>query len=361
MKIVFFTVLLFLIFTTLSVPALGEESPKILFEGPQTFSIDLPQGWDVEHNAIFFESGWIASLYDNLEEWNVQIDISLQSSDLPASDTNKQTTIENLFVSYYYICQNNTFERNIFEKLPNELNLLLKQYHQQQLADAITETTNISNWWYELTDDEINTLFKNKQIELSDYLIGYMCSDFTPLDYQIIKNDDVTRYQLFYTWKQTFPDDTYFENYSQMNDLWIKHGPHGYIISINSLSTISYFEIHNDSVEELMDSIEILEHVTSIAPKIFTEIRINMGWWANGQLPDSDFEYDLELIINSNIVPRLSSMIDQDKIDITSVPQWLKIPTNYWYEQELTDDEYINLLTNLLEREIIEFKISRDI
>lgn len=360
MKNTFFPVLLFLIFSTLFIPVLGEESQKLKFEGPQSFSINLPQGWDVEYNTIFFESGWIASLYDNLEEWNVQIDISQQPVDLSLSNTNKQTIIENLFVSYYYICQDNTFTRKILEKLPNELNLLLKQYHQQQLADTITETTNISEWWYELTDDEINTLFKNKQIELSDYLIGDMCSDFVPLDYQIIEDDDFTRYQIFYTWKQTFPNDTYFENYSQINDLLIRHGLQGYIISINSLSTISNFEIHDHSVEELMDSIEILEHINSISAKISTETRINMGWWANGQVPDSDFEYDLEFLINSNYIQRPSDMIDLDKIDITSVPEWLKIPTNFWYEKELSDDEYISLVTYLLEMKIIEFKISRD-
>ncbi|WP_278976063.1 hypothetical protein [Nitrosopumilus sp.] len=347
-----------LLFSTLSITtALAEENQKLEFDAPQIFSIKLPEGWDVERNEIFFESGWIASLYDNMEEWNVQIDISQQTTDLLFTNTKKQTIVENLFVSYYNICQNNKFDRKLFEDLPSEFHISLEKQFRQETSEGNIKNTNISEWWYDLSDNEIGMLFKDKQIENSDYLIGEMCSDFTPIDYHVIENEDFIRYQIFYTWKQTFPDDTYFENYAQINKLAITDLSKVHIITFDSQSPISQFEIHNESIEEVIDSLEILESKSLPSTEISVESRINMGLWANGQTPDSDFAYELEFLINSDIIEGPSILTNIDKIEITSIPNWLKTPTGIWYEQGISDLEYIRLLTNLLEREIIEFEI----
>jgi len=345
----------FLVTPIISVVA--EENQKLFLDAPQIFSINIPEDWDVEKNTLFYESGWIASLYDDVTDWNVQIDISQQSINFELENTNTQTIVENLFVSYYNICQNDTFDRKFFEDLPLDWHSLLNQQYAKQLTDGITETKNISEWWSELTDSEIHIILKDLQIENSDYLTGDMCSDFIPIDYQIIEHPDFIRYQIFYSWKQTFSDDTYFDNYGQVNQLGIKGQSKTYVINISSLSTVNQFEMHNESVEQIIDSIEFLEQKPSLSTQIQVESRINMGWWANDQSPDSDFEDELELLIDSKIIQRPSIMTNFDEIEITFVPKWLKNPTNFWYEQELSDMEYVQLISNLLERGIIEFEI----
>lgn len=302
-------------------------------------------------------SGWIASFYDDAENWNVQIDFSQQVTDLQFQNTDRQTIVENFFLSYYYACQNNTFDRKLYSELPNDLHSILDDVYKKQLSNGDTDIDNIHEWWYELSDEEINSILEDKQIELTDYLSGDQCSNFVPLDYQIIEYDDYVRYQLFYTWTQNFPNETFFENYSQVNELIKKQNSKIFITSITSLSTISDFELHSDSIENLIDSLQFLEYRYSSENKISPETRINMGWWANDQIPNHEFMYELESLVESGIISRPSDMTVLDKIKITNIPDWLKYPTSMWYEQELSDDLYLQLLDNLFKHGIIEYEL----
>jgi hypothetical protein len=252
--------------------------------------------------------------------------------------------------------------------LSSEIKIILTNHHQSQLNDRLTETQNISEWWQELTDDEINSFFNNHRLTESispsliiipsDYLLGEMCEDFVPIDYKIIDTEEYIRYQIFYTWTQTFHDGTYFENYSQVNDFWISQGIDSHVISLSSISPINEFDFHSDSVELLIDSMEIFKYDHLLASKIPPEVRINMGFWANNQIEDHDFKTELESLINSGIVFGPYYISSLEKIEISFVPHWLKNPTNWWYEQIITDDEYFTIVEHLLSNNSIKHNFS---
>ena len=35
------------------------------------------------------------------------------------------------------------------------------------------------------------------------------------------------------------------------------------------------------------------------------------------------------------------------------IPQWVKISSGWWYEEKISDDEFLNIITNLVEKKII--------
>ena len=35
------------------------------------------------------------------------------------------------------------------------------------------------------------------------------------------------------------------------------------------------------------------------------------------------------------------------------IPTWVKITAGWWYEDKITDDEFLSIIKNLVEREII--------
>ncbi|MBA4436600.1 MAG: peptidase, partial [Nitrosopumilaceae archaeon] len=36
-----------------------------------------------------------------------------------------------------------------------------------------------------------------------------------------------------------------------------------------------------------------------------------------------------------------------------SIPNWVKNPASWWYEEKITDEQFLNIIENLVQREII--------
>jgi hypothetical protein len=36
-----------------------------------------------------------------------------------------------------------------------------------------------------------------------------------------------------------------------------------------------------------------------------------------------------------------------------NIPSWVKNPTGWWYEEKISDDEFLNVIENLVARKII--------
>lgn len=374
MKIRKNSVLLCIIFSMLILISINNESfavenETLKFETEIPFSFNVPTNWIYEENVLLSNSGWVVTLYDS-EEWSISSDISQYKSPILLRNLSDDEVIETTFLSYYYLCNENIFEKIPFVELDSQLQNLLFYHHQKEIDEFLTDTQDITEWYYYLSLDELNDFFNpktpdnqapklNQPPELENYLRGDMCSDFLPIEYEISKSDDFSRFEIFYTWKQSFPDGTFFEHFSTSNDLWLDSNSSSYVISINTNSNYEDFEIHVDSVDEIIKSFKIYDLNEKSPQKISQNTRITFGMWANNQIHSADIFYELEYMVNENIIKKPVHISNFDRIQITSVPSWMKNSSQWFYEQQIPDSQFFTLIEYLLDTKIIESKIDR--
>ena len=105
-------------------------------------------------------------------------------------------------------------------------------HHQKELGELFTDLEDVYEWYFYVSEDELKEFFAPKIIdpnapalesipEIDQYLQGDMCSDFIPIEYEIVETENYIRYQIFYTWKQNFVDGTYFDHFSTSDDIII--------------------------------------------------------------------------------------------------------------------------------------------
>ena len=80
-------------------------------------------------------------------------------------------------------------------------------------------------------------------------------------------------------------------------------------------------------------------------------IKKNAGWWADGQLPDSEFLKGIQYLINEKIIAIEAT--PKTAPNQQSVPQWIKDTAGWWASGKLPDKDFVNGITWLIENGII--------
>jgi len=81
-------------------------------------------------------------------------------------------------------------------------------------------------------------------------------------------------------------------------------------------------------------------------------IKNNAGWWANGQIEDSDFIKGLEYLIQHDIM-RIPPTQKSDEAITNEVPEWIKNNAGWWADDQISDKEFVNGIEFLIKHGII--------
>jgi len=78
-------------------------------------------------------------------------------------------------------------------------------------------------------------------------------------------------------------------------------------------------------------------------------IRNVAGWWASGDISETEFLTGIEYLINNNIilldfVPCNDEIQSQTISPSKSVPDWIKNNANWWSENLIDDTDFINVI-----------------
>ena len=86
-------------------------------------------------------------------------------------------------------------------------------------------------------------------------------------------------------------------------------------------------------------------------PKIPQWIKVNTEWWRTNQISDLEFLEGIDFLFEKQII----SVPERDVISESQwqIPHWVKTSTGWWYEGKISDDEFLNIIENLVKRKII--------
>ena len=102
--------------------------------------------------------------------------------------------------------------------------------------------------------------------------------------------------------------------------------------------------VPNSSAQE---NVQIPEWVKNVA-----------GWWANGEVSETEFLTGISYLINNNII-RLDFMpcsIKNESQTISSaklIPDWVKNNARWWSEELIEDADFVNGITHMIQHQII--------
>ena len=94
---------------------------------------------------------------------------------------------------------------------------------------------------------------------------------------------------------------------------------------------------------------EVFEIV--IAESIPLWVKNTAGWWANGQIDDSEFITALQFLIKNKIIKIDLVQTHEEKLE--TIPDWVKNTANWWAENKIHDDEFISGIHFLIKNGIL--------
>jgi tetratricopeptide (TPR) repeat protein len=122
-----------------------------------------------------------------------------------------------------------------------------------------------------------------------------------------------------------------------------------------------------------LDYIEKIEkkyaniHAPAEKPKFLTElekkeipgwIKNNAGWWADVQIPDSDFIYGIEYLIQKNVITIKTVNINKNTSE--HIPSWIKINAGWWAKNIISDQDFLSSIEYLIENGVIKLNYYND-
>jgi hypothetical protein len=81
-------------------------------------------------------------------------------------------------------------------------------------------------------------------------------------------------------------------------------------------------------------------------------VRNNAGWWAEGQIGDSDFASGIEYMIKNKIILVPIEEQRQDSQDVT-IPDWVRNNAGWWAEGQISDKDFASGIQYLVAKGII--------
>ena len=83
------------------------------------------------------------------------------------------------------------------------------------------------------------------------------------------------------------------------------------------------------------------------------------GWWANDEISENEFLTGIEYLMNNNIISinfvPCSIIESQTDSSVYLVPNWIKNNAEWWSKDLISDIDFINGLTYLIDNQIMQF------
>ena len=79
-------------------------------------------------------------------------------------------------------------------------------------------------------------------------------------------------------------------------------------------------------------------------------VRNNAGWWADGQIEDSDFVAGIQYLIENDIIKIPETQSGESTIE--EIPDWIKNNAGWWADGQIGDSDFISGIQYLIENGI---------
>ena len=80
-------------------------------------------------------------------------------------------------------------------------------------------------------------------------------------------------------------------------------------------------------------------------------IKLNADWWSSDQISDDEFLEGIIFLAEKEIIS--VSLSDEILESQWKLPQWIKNPAYWWSSDQISDDEFLKLIENLVKQKII--------
>ncbi len=350
--VIIFGLVLTLIIPSSSFAQVGDPDHDVLFyQNDVMLTAEYPKDWDLVKNTVTSDL-WIASLYDDEDEWKIQVDLSVYENDPALEKLLDDKIIEYTFLSYFYACDDMSFDRLPFELLSVRVQQIVFEEFNQ-VRNGLDSEMSLSEWWLTLRNSQIKKMFEEKGVFEEDYVTGYECDTFTPVDFKIYKINGHKAFQYIYSWHQKLPDGNYFENVTTETDIWVSD-VRNYVVNVSSETTLDNRDIYTVQYEDIVESVtlQVLQKKTSLPPWIKTDA----GLWAIDTISDKKFKSSIGYIITEKILDR-PELFGTEFFKTTEFPSWLKDTARWYSENNITEDEFVNCVKHLVKTNLIKYQV----
>lgn len=85
----------------------------------------------------------------------------------------------------------------------------------------------------------------------------------------------------------------------------------------------------------------------------------NAGWWAKGQIEDTEFIQGIQYLIKQNII-HISQTSQETDTSSSEIPSWIKSNAEWWAQELISDDDFVKGIQYLVENGIIKLPSSEE-
>ena len=85
-------------------------------------------------------------------------------------------------------------------------------------------------------------------------------------------------------------------------------------------------------------------------PLIPQWIKTNAGWWSTNQITDSEFLQGISFLLDKQIIAPQREVVAVASWDI---PSWVKILSDLWFQDKISDEDFVDAMTFLITKGII--------
>ena len=89
-------------------------------------------------------------------------------------------------------------------------------------------------------------------------------------------------------------------------------------------------------------------------------IKNNAGWWANGQINDSDFVKGIQYMVQNGII-NISPTPGGNLQNSNQIPQWIKNDARWWAQGQVGDSEFVKGMQYLVQVGIIQVSLVQQV
>jgi len=83
-----------------------------------------------------------------------------------------------------------------------------------------------------------------------------------------------------------------------------------------------------------------------------TWIKNNAKWWYDDKISDDDFLSGIKYLLENNVIKINSQNSNEDLSDL--IPSWIKNNAKWWYDDKISDDDFLSGIEYLVENNIIK-------
>jgi hypothetical protein len=87
-------------------------------------------------------------------------------------------------------------------------------------------------------------------------------------------------------------------------------------------------------------------------------VKNNAEWWADEQIPDSDFIYGIEYLIQKSVI--IINTVNINENTSEHIPSWIKINAGWWAKNIISDQDFLSSIQYLIENGVIKLNYYND-